>query len=461
MNLFKTTAFKLAVLFAVVFILIAVSALTSMYYYTVGEIAQQTERELLHEIGELEAQYYQEGRTSLVDLIKRRDVYGKHLHHFYALTHSDSSLDVGNLALFDLSDLRDNDTNDVLFQTSDTTIYGQKVRDILRIATSRLEDGSIIIVGQDQQSLVELRESTFSAMLIVVSITTVLSLLSGFFMGQYVLRNISRINEGLSASFNNDFNLLLPVPKEHNEFFTLTEKLNHMLIRIRDLISSIRQVSDNIAHELRSPLTRMRSRLEVTLLQSRTSAEYQEAMEQAIEDCNDLLTTFNALLSIARAESGIDKEGWSTINLYEIADELYELYSVVAEDAGHQLQFTNSGNYFKVSGNRQLLAQALSNILENAIKYTPVPGNIHLDINAEDTMITISLCDNGPGIPVEDRQRVLERFQRLNRDTRSSGSGLGLHLVQAVAKLHHAELSFKENHPGLCVILKFPSNNLT
>lgn len=456
MNLLKTTAFTLALRFAGLFIIISLVSLTSMYYFTMTEIARQTDSELTHEVGELEAQFYQEGEISLRDLIERRDIYGKHLHHFYAVESKDQTFSGGSKELL----LKVNESvirpNHISFFSSDTTIYDEYGDEILRIAATRLDNGSIVIVGQEQRTLVELRHNTFWAIFIAVVLTFLISIVGGYFVGKYALRVVNQIDRGLAQAINNDFNSLLQMPKEHNEFYALSEKLNLMLVRIHELISSIRHVSDNVAHELRSPLTRMRNRLEVTLLQSRDTEEYRTAMQQAIEDCTDLLQTFNSLLSIARAESGVRKDDWSVLDLATLLDEIAELYTVVAEDAGHELLWQRPDMNYPVTGNRQLLAQMFSNVLENAIKYTPAGETVEVKLEQQRNIFKVSICDSGEGIPEAHRKRVLERFQRLQNHEHISGSGLGLSLVKAVAGLHKAELRLEDNNPGLCVELLFP-----
>ncbi len=227
-----------------------------------------------------------------------------------------------------------------------------------------------------------------------------------------------------------------------------------MLERIEHLMQAMRQVTDNVAHDLRKPLNRLRSRLEVTLLEARTEEEYRAEMAQGIEDADELLKTFNALLSIAQAEAGVRRNEWTEVDIAPLVEDLADLYGAVAEEKEIKFSCSSPANV-KIAGNRQLLAQAIGNLLDNAIKYTPPGGTIELLVaeNADATQITVA--DSGSGIPETEKERVLQRFVRLDNSRSLPGNGLGLSLVNAVARLHGASLQLADNQPGLRVILRF------
>jgi len=440
--------------FAVVFAVIAITALSSVYLLTFREIEANTDRELTHELEQLEQAYEHGGIVELTSLVRKRDEYGTYLRHYYTLVNEHGELVAGNRELLKLWPLAPLDSVDVVYRESSQFMQSEENESNLRIAAKTLSDKFQVLVGQTQNAMVELREHTFIAVVSAVFLTVLLSVLAGIYMSRVVLSRITRIDEGLSDAIKADFKKYLPISKKEDEFHALTEKLNVMLARIESLITGMRHVTDNIAHDLRSPLTRLRSRLEVTLLQSRTEKEYQHAMEQAIEDCNELLTTFNALLSIAQAEAGVKRDNWQDVDLGVICDELADLYQAVAEDKGITFHWYKP-RAIEIVGNRQLLAQAVSNLLENAIKYTPTGGDIWLDVEISDSHPMVKVCDNGPGIPTKDYERAVMRFQRLDSSRSTPGSGLGLSLVNAVAKLHEANLVLTDNKPGLCVALMF------
>jgi len=267
------------------------------------------------------------------------------------------------------------------------------------------------------------------------------------------LARIDHINHTARAISSGDFSQRIPLSANKDEFDDLSGQLNHMLKRIEQLLTGMRQVTDNVAHDLRRPLSRLRNRLEITLLEKRDTKEYQQVLEETIEDTDDLIRTFNALLEIAQAEAGSFRGEWTTVDMTALLRELGELYKELAESQGRNLTISvHSG--IKITGNRHLLAQAISNLLDNAIKYSPVHGKISLFAKEK----TIKICDNGNGIPLSEQNHVMERFVRLDNARSTPGNGLGLSLVKAVSELHNATMSLEDNQPGLTVRLLFGKN---
>ena len=240
----------------------------------------------------------------------------------------------------------------------------------------------------------------------------------------------------------------------NDEFDRLSDALNAMLEEIRRLMSGMRTVTDNIAHDLRSPLTRMKGRLEM-LLREPTDAEAQRlAIERTIGDADQLLATFTALLSIADAESGTARASMAQLDLGLLAADIVDLYGPAAEERAITMIYDDGQGV--VIGSRQLLFQALANLVDNAIKNTPTGGTIALSVEAGSAGVRLAVADTGPGIPETERDRVLEPFVRLDGSRSTPGSGLGLALVAAIARLHGARLELADNHPGLSVALIFP-----
>ena len=252
-----------------------------------------------------------------------------------------------------------------------------------------------------------------------------------------------------------DLSQRLSVTARDDEFDEISTKLNQMLNRIEDLMKSMQQVTNNVAHDLRSPLTRLRNRLEVTLLEERDPENYRIVMDEAIGDADSLIHTFNAMLSIARLEAGIDSAQWTETRIGDLASELAELYEAVAEEEDNLNFYSDIKNNPIFHCNRHLIGQAITNLLDNAIKYTPQPGIVRLSVEGNSDEFTITVSDNGPGIPEHERERVFERFVRLENERNSPGNGLGLSLVQAVVRLHAATLELSDNGPGLKVTIRF------
>jgi hypothetical protein len=252
-----------------------------------------------------------------------------------------------------------------------------------------------------------------------------------------------------------DFSKRVPVSKKGDEFDDLSQHLNRMLDRIERLMRGMREVSDNVAHDLRSPLNRLRSRLELAARHGFSDPEMRRDIEAAVEETDRLIATFNALLLIAEAEAGSVRESMEEIDLREVIVGVGELYEPLAEEKGARLVVKNSQRPARISGNKNLITQALANLVDNAIKYSSPGSEILVAIEQVQSGPSLVVADNGPGIPQEDRPRVVERFVRLEASRHSPGTGLGLSLVSAVARLHDAEFVLSDNGPGLRAEIKF------
>jgi signal transduction histidine kinase len=284
--------------------------------------------------------------------------------------------------------------------------------------------------------------------------------IGGLVMSRWMLSRIETINRTTAQIMAGDLGRRISVEGSGDEFDALAANLNAMLERIERLMGGMREVTDNIAHDLRTPLSRIRSRLEVALMNEIDPAAARQLLEETVADAEGLIATFNALLSIARAEAGEHRAAWEPVNLGELAQDVHELYEPLAEEREINLT-AETATDIVVMGNRQMLAQAVANLVDNAIKYTPIGGTVkltagHLDRHGRHLPL-ISVADSGPGIPEHLRGKALERFSRLEPDRSTPGNGLGLSLVNAVAKLHEAKLELNDNEPGLLVQLIFPA----
>jgi signal transduction histidine kinase len=263
----------------------------------------------------------------------------------------------------------------------------------------------------------------------------------------------------------------LPVGRSGDEIDRLADNLNAMLARIETLMNGLKEVSDNIAHDLKTPLTRLRNRAEEALATSGSEADYRQALERTIEESDGLIRTFNALLMIARAESGQARDNMDDFDAADVANGIHELYEPLAEDNGMVLRVKTEPA--PLHGNRELISQALANLVENAIKYgkpavvqppappgvgiSAVPPEILIEARREGDSVRLSVTDRGPGIPESDRKHAIERFVRLEASRTQPGSGLGLSLASAVATLHRGELQLADAAPGLRVSLAIPA----
>lgn len=321
-----------------------------------------------------------------------------------------------------------------------------------------LPDGGTLLVARrvdDQQAFARnLQLAAFA----VVALLTMLSLALGWFFSRRANRRVADITTTARSIMSGDFTRRVPTDASGDELDELAIGLNAMLARIEELVDTLREVSDNIAHDLKTPLTRLRNRAEAALRDDRADA-HREGLEKVIEESDGLIQTFNALLLIARLEAGAVDATRTRCDITALVRDVAELYQPVGDDAGLQIEFASdpTPTFFLV--NRQLVGQAVANMLDNAIKYSTgindaSSGSITVKVVAvSDKAVEIAVADRGPGIPAADRERVTKRFVRLEQSRSRPGTGLGLSLVSAVARLHDGALRLEDNSPGLRVVL--------
>ncbi|MGB5834355.1 MAG: HAMP domain-containing sensor histidine kinase, partial [Thiohalocapsa sp.] len=292
-----------------------------------------------------------------------------------------------------------------------------------------------------------------------LAITAALALFGSWLMSAGVVRRIEAINEVSREIMDGDLSRRVPGDGSDDEFDQLAVNLNRMLARIEALMASVRQVSDNIAHDLRTPLSRLHTKLS-QLRDTDLPAESAAEVDGAINDAEELLSAFNGLLRIARVEAGSRRAAFADLDLVPLLQDVAELYEPLSADKGQVLEVNPvlssrqcAGDALRVHGDRDLLFQAVANLLDNAIKYTPDGGHIKLCAKSVEKTCEIGVSDSGPGIPAELRNKVLQRFYRVDESRSAPGHGLGLSLVQATAKLHGAGLRLEDASPGLRVVL--------
>jgi len=452
-RLFRTSAFRQALIYATLFSALSAATLGFIYWSTRDQIESQVDARLRLETDYLINLYKSGALPELLDAIQRRnqiDTYGR----FYYLASGGSDLaNEDNGQPQRIRSVRTHTTRN-MGDVADLPPGSPRAFNPVRVAETQLSNGLKLTIGHEISDEKALLDHTFVLVVGATLLTLLFSLIGGVWIGTSMLRRIDSVSRTASEIMSGDLSQRLSVTARNDEFDEVSTKLNEMLNRIEDLMKSMQQVTNNVAHDLRSPLTRLRNRLEVTLLEERDPEAYRTVFEEAIGDADSLINTFNAMLSIARLEAGIDSTQWVDTDIGDLLAELAELYLAVAEDEGlsFSADFPANPRYYC---NRHLVAQAVTNLLDNAIKYTPRPGSITLAVEGNDSAFTITVSDSGPGIPEHERDHVLERFVRLENERNSPGNGLGLSLVQAVAHIHGAELVMSDNTPGLKATLKF------
>jgi signal transduction histidine kinase len=453
-KLLRTTAFKLTLVYLTVFALFAAVLLAYFTWTTRRLITEQITETVDAEIQGLSEQYRQGGIRRISFAIEGRSLRpGSSL---YLLTTAAGESVAGNVGALPTGVLDHPGWYETVYRRVDEQDASD--HDAL-VRVDQLPGGFRLLVGRD----LEERERLYAVVLAAgpwsVAVVIVLGLAGGVFVTRRVLTRIDAMAVTTRTIMLGDLHERLPVAGTGDELDRLAVNLNAMLERIEALMRGLKEVSDNIAHDLKTPLTRLRNRCEEALRSAAGPSQYRAALETTIEESDGLIRTFNALLMIARAESGHAREGMTVFDAGDIVRGIGELYEPLADDKGLRLKVATPAPAF-VRGNRELISQALANLVDNAIKYgasvAAEPADIVLAVAVRDDRVLLSVADGGPGIPEADRARVLERFVRLEQSRTEPGSGLGLSLASAIARLHDGELVLGDNHPGLVSTLSLP-----
>lgn len=457
LSLLRTTAVRLAVKYTVFYALALGLALAAFVWITSRSVDTQLKSDLTQDLSSLVHIFETRGVEQLAQAVVERQDAASGEGRFSILVGRHGEKLAGNLLGWpEAASIGDGPDVKILFIEEEVIPRGLVEDDVYWPAIVReLPDGSRLLLARRIDQAAELQQiagylTEFSAAALL------LALLMGVTIGRTILRRMDAISRTAGNIMAGDLSQRVLVSRRRDEFDLLAGQLNAMLDRIQQLIKGIRQTTDNIAHDLRSPLTRLRNQLEITLLESRSEQEYRQAIAQGIEEAESLIKTFNALLEIAQAEAGHHRTQWGLVQLDQLASDLVDLYKPVAEEKGQTLELVDC-EPAPIHGSRHLLAQVIGNLLENAIKYTPAGGTITVRCHPAAGTAELIVADTGPGIPESERERVFERFVRLDSSRHTPGNGLGLSLVKAVSELHHAELQLSDADPGLIVAIRFPA----
>ncbi len=457
-KLLRTTAFQLTLVYLLIFVLFAASLLGYFALNTRRLINEQITRTVTAEITRLRAQYSEAGIRGLVliiDLRSRRP--GSSL---YLVTTPSGEALAGNVGTLQPGVL----DHPGWLETSYRRIEApDDVEHRALVEVVELPSGFRLLVGRDLEERERIYGIIANAGRWSFALVVVLGLAGGFFVSRRVLKRIDAMTETAQTIMAGDLTGRLPVAGTGDELDRLADTVNAMLERIEALMHGLKEVSDNIAHDLKTPLTRLRNRSEQALRGAKGDADYRAALESTIAESDELIRTFDALLMIARAESGQARDNMTEFDAAQIARDVGELYEPLADEKGLALK-VEATLAAPVRGNREMVSQALANLIDNAIKYAGpeasetngVPAEIVVGAAADGERIMLTVADRGPGIPDADRGRVVERFVRLEQSRSRPGSGLGLCLASAVARLHGGELKHEDKNPGLKIVIAKP-----
>lgn len=466
----RTTAARLSALYLLLFAICAVFLVFYMTSLSVRMLTTQTQETINEEMQGLASAYQRGGLPLLVRTIERRARQpGANLYliadpNGRILSGNVESLDAGVLdiegwTLRPFSYQRFGDSSVMDRGNAEQIVRSNENRHDAIALVLRLPNRMIVMVGRDLGEPERFRNVVRRALVVALGMMSLGGLAIWYLVGRRALKRIDSVSAASARIMGGDLTGRLPVTGSGDEFDRLSANLNIMLTRIGSLNEGLKQVSDNIAHDLKTPLTRLRNRAEAALAGRKKTAEYRETLEGIIAESDQLIRTFNAILMISRLEAGYSSESVAKVDLAELVRGVVELYEPVADEVGVALD-ADIRSEFSIDGNRELIAQALSNVVDNAIKYsagTGVKPQVVVSLARDHGETCLVVSDNGPGIPDRaDRQRATERFVRLEKSRSQPGSGLGLSLAKAVMKFHGGRLDLSPRDPGLSVSMIFP-----
>ncbi len=451
-RLLRTSTFRLAAVYLLVFALSAGALLGYVYWQTMKLLDEQAEATIAAEVQGIAEQYALNGAPGVMAVIKGRSTLDT--GGLYLLTTPVGKRMAGNLRALPTVALTRPGWIEFAFGVETP---GGLAEHRARAYYTRLKGGYHLIIGRDIQQLRQFGSIIRNTLIWALGFTGLLGVGGGLLLSRNFLRRIEAITATVRSIRAGRLARRVPVDGSGDELDRLAAALNDMLDQIERLMKGMREVSSNIAHDLRTPLNRLRAQAE-DALRSSDPREHKKALETTIARADELLKTFNALLFIARAEAGQGAAGFDETDLSAVAREVAELYQPLVEEEGGRFSLDAPAPAL-LNADRQLIAQALVNLLDNAMKYgrkDDAPPELEMSVRDDGDVVSLTVADRGPGIPQDQSEHVKDRFVRLDESRSMPGSGLGLSLVSSIARLHGGELALTDNAPGLRAILRLP-----
>jgi signal transduction histidine kinase len=454
LDLFNTTAFRLSVGYTLLVTLAVGVTLGSAYLLTESLITDEVDLIIDTELKSLEDKYARSGVPGVTDEINLRiDSWGR-IGAVYMLADSTYERIAGNVTNWPFEGMPTEARPEFEIATIEP---GRRAVHPVRAAVRTLPGGDLLLVGTDISQGRRFAEKFRFATLWGIGLSTLAAALAGFWFSYRLARRVGAVASTCQSIMAGDAGRRLPLAGTRDEFDSLALSVNRVLDRLEEQAGTLRATFDSAAHDLRAPLHRLRTRLDALLLRSPPlEPTVHESVESALREVEHLQRTLATLLQIALAESGAPLAAPADVDVAALATELVELFDPVAADKG----LTLTGQFAApaiVKGNRQLLAQLLTNLIENGLKYVPAGGRIEVAVRHLSGAVRLTVCDNGPGIAAADRARAAQPFVRLGAGDSPDGSGLGLSLVAAIVRLHRGQLVLEDNAPGLKVRVELPA----
>ena len=455
-NPFNFVSFRLIFIYTVLLGLSVSLVLMFLYFTTARDIELEADQKIIKKVEDLNNIYLRFREQGLFNYIRRET--SRATLDIYRLYDSDNNYLAGNI-LTELEDIKNNDDGWLEFSYKvtengkDRIFYGRGRELITPRQNFRL------IVGRVVNDEKVLKERFFYSSLWSILLIFFLGVFGGYFLSRNFLKRISDINRTSKKIMDGNLKERLPISRGKDELNELSSNLNDMLDRLDSLMSNMKEVTDNVAHDLRTPLNRIRTNLEITLMSNPNVEEYKKSFEEAINETDNLIKTFNSILSISKVDSGASDLDKSELNLKELIINMHDLYEPITEGSGIKLNYEATENIvFK--GNYNLLSQSLANLIENAVNYgsTNLDPTINVGAKQTDDKISLWVSDNGVGINDQDKEKVVERFVRLDTSRSLKGSGLGLNLVKSAVRFHQGKFQLIDAKPtGLIVLIELPN----
>lgn len=453
----RTSSFQLALLYMVVFATSVFLLLAFIYWRTAGFMTAQNDETIEAEVAGLAEQYRSGGVNGLVSIIRERVARDPNAKSVYLLATPDNEKLAGNIGRWPAQ--AESQGGWINFTLDETVDFRGNPR-VARGRVFEVQGGLKLLVGRDVDDLSTLKQVIETAINWGMGVTLALALLGGFMMSRGTARRLEVINLTSRRIMNGNLALRIPTRGTQDDFDQLAENLNQMLDRMVYLMEGIRHVPDSIAHDLRTPLTRLRNQLEQALLTIGEN-DGRDQVRNAVSEADQLLSTFNSLLRIARLETrGGTGQNLEPMGLSALVEDACELYEAVAEDKEQTFE-QDIDPEVVISGDRDLLFQMVGNLIDNAIKYTPKGGRVRVSVKCDYGRAVFEVSDSGIGIADEEKEQVFQRFYRVSKSRSLPGNGLGLSLVSAVAEIHRGQITLSDSHPGsdmpgLTVTISFP-----
>ena len=460
-NLFRLTSFRLIFIYTILLAISVFLIAFYLYWSTARDLQNRADQDIVQESQMLTRVYQRGGVNGLARFITQLSQIPN--ANLYALRNNKNDIVAGNFtdkeSLWDLTRLDDGWVSFSSIRNKASANDSTPTRKQFFRGKEFIVRGSYnLIIGRDVSNEIYLKERFLNTIISATLLILILGLFGGYVLSRNILNRISAINKTSIEIMDGDLLQRLPIGSSNDELNQLSVNLNNMLDRLNKLMIGMKDVSDNIAHDLRTPLNKIRTNLEVTLMSNPTSENYRNSIQEVIYDIDIVINTFNSLLAISRVESGslsLEKE---KVDINKLLENVIDLWEPLAEEKNINLINQSDDNIY-IEGNKNLLSQAISNLIDNAIKYGPQGNKINIGAKFENENVILWVSDNGPGIPNKDKERVLERFARLDVSRNTKGTGLGLSLVASSIRFHKGTIQLLDSKPnGLIVKLEIPKN---